>query len=416
VFLGDGFNGESGEKKMTVQDQSIVELSRGADEILVEDAFIEKLKEGRPLRIKAGFDPTAPDLHLGHTVLINKLRQFQDAGHQVLFLIGDFTGMIGDPTGKSITRKSLTPEEIQANARTYEEQIFKILDPEKTEVMFNSAWLNKMTTAQLIQLAAKHTVARMLERDDFSKRYKEGQPIAIHEFLYPIIQGYDSVAMKADLELGGTDQKFNLLVGRQLQQVYGQKPQVVMTMPILEGLDGVQKMSKSLNNYIGIADSPTDMFGKIMSISDELMWRYFLLLSFRPMSEIEQWQLACGDGANPRDYKVKLALEIIARFHGQVLAEKAFADFEARFKHGAVPDEIDEVQLAATAPQYQIANLLKDAGLTVSTSEAMRMVKQGAVRIDGEKVSDPRLAVAVGSTQVVQVGKRKYARVSIVSS
>ena len=415
MFLGDGFNGESGEKKMTDQDQSIVELSRGADEILVEDAFIEKLKEGRPLRIKAGFDPTAPDLHLGHTVLINKLRQFQDAGHQVLFLIGDFTGMIGDPTGKSITRKSLTPEEIQANARTYEEQIFKILDPDKTEVMFNSAWLNKMTTAQLIQLAAKHTVARMLERDDFNKRYKEGQPIAIHEFLYPLIQGYDSVAMKADLELGGTDQKFNLLVGRQLQQVYGQKPQVVMTMPILEGLDGVQKMSKSLNNYIGIADSPTDMFGKIMSISDELMWRYFLLLSFRPMSEIEQWQMACGDGANPRDYKVKLALEIIARFHSQALAEKALADFEARFKHGAVPDEIDEVQLTATASQYQIANLLKDAGLTASTSEAMRMVKQGAVKIDGEKVSDPKLTVAIGGTHVVQVGKRKYARVSLAS-
>ncbi|HHZ69963.1 MAG TPA: tyrosine--tRNA ligase [Methylococcaceae bacterium] len=400
---------------MTVQDQSIVELSRGADEILVKDAFIEKLKEGRPLRIKAGFDPTAPDLHLGHTVLINKLRQFQDAGHQVLFLIGDFTGMIGDPTGKSITRKSLTPEEIQANARTYEEQIFKILDPDKTEVMFNSAWLNKMTTAQLIQLAAKHTVARMLERDDFNKRYKEGLPIAIHEFLYPLIQGYDSVAMKADLELGGTDQKFNLLVGRQLQQVYGQKPQVVMTMPILEGLDGVQKMSKSLNNYIGIADSPTDMFGKIMSISDELMWRYFLLLSFRPMSEIEQWQMACGDGANPRDYKVKLALEIIARFHSQALAEKALADFEARFKHGAVPDEIDEVQLTATASQYQIANLLKDAGLTASTSEAMRMVKQGAVKIDGEKVSDPKLTVAIGGTHVVQVGKRKYARVSLAS-
>lgn len=414
--MGDELNGESGEKTMTFDDQSIVELSRGADEILVKDAFIEKLKEGRPLRIKAGFDPTAPDLHLGHTVLINKLRQFQDAGHQVLFLIGDFTGMIGDPTGKSITRKSLTPEEIQANARTYEEQIFKILDPEKTEVMFNSAWLNKMTTAQLIQLAAKHTVARMLERDDFNKRYKDGQPIAIHEFLYPLIQGYDSVAMKADLELGGTDQKFNLLVGRQLQQVYGQKPQVVMTMPILEGLDGVQKMSKSLNNYIGIADSPTDMFGKIMSISDDLMWRYFLLLSFRPMTEVEQWRKACEQGANPRDYKVNLALEIIARFHSQSLAEKALADFEARFKHGAVPDEMDEVQLVATASQIQIANILKDAGLTVSTSEAMRMVKQGAVKIDGEKVSDPKLAVAVGSTHVVQVGKRKYARVSIVSS
>jgi len=414
--MGDEFNGECGEKTMIFDDQSVVELSRGADEILVKDAFIEKLKEGRPLRIKAGFDPTAPDLHLGHTVLINKLRQFQDAGHQVLFLIGDFTGMIGDPTGKSITRKSLTPEEIQANARTYEEQIFKILDPEKTEVMFNSAWLNKMTTAELIQLAAKHTVARMLERDDFNKRYKDGQPIAIHEFLYPLIQGYDSVAMKADLELGGTDQKFNLLVGRQLQQVYGQKPQVVMTMPILEGLDGVQKMSKSLNNYIGIADSPTDMFGKIMSISDELMWRYFLLLSFRPMAEVEQWRAACEQGANPRNYKVNLALEIIARFHSQSLAEKALADFEARFKHGVVPDEMDEVQLMATAAQIQIANILKDAGLTKSTSEAMRMVKQGAVKIDGEKVSDPKLAVAVGSTHVVQVGKRKYARVSIVSS
>ena len=414
--MGDELNGECGEKTMIFDDQSIVELSRGTDEILVKDAFIEKLKEGRPLRIKAGFDPTAPDLHLGHTVLINKLRQFQDAGHQVLFLIGDFTGMIGDPTGKSITRKSLTPEEIQTNARTYEEQIFKILDPEKTEVMFNSAWLNKMTTAELIQLAAKHTVARMLERDDFNKRYKDGQSIAIHEFLYPLIQGYDSVAMKADLELGGTDQKFNLLVGRQLQQVYGQKPQVVMTMPILEGLDGVQKMSKSLNNYIGIADSPTDMFGKIMSISDELMWRYFLLLSFRPMTEVEQWREACEQGANPRDYKVNLALEIIARFHSQSLAEKALADFEARFKHGAVPDEMDEVQLVTTASQIQIANILKDAGLTVSTSEAMRMVKQGAVKIDGEKVTDPKLAVAVGSTHVVQVGKRKYARVSIVSS
>ncbi len=400
---------------MTVHEQSIVELSRGADEILVEDAFIDKLKEGRSLRIKAGFDPTAPDLHLGHTVLINKLKQFQDAGHQILFLIGDFTGMIGDPTGKSVTRKSLTPEEIQANARTYEEQIFKILDPDKTEVMFNSTWLNQMTTAELIQLAGKHTVARMLERDDFNKRYKDGQPIAIHEFLYPLIQGYDSVAMKADIELGGTDQKFNLLVGRQLQQVYGQKPQVVMTMPILEGLDGVQKMSKSLNNYIGIADSPTDMFGKIMSISDELMWRYYLLLSFKPISEIEQWQSACKDGANPRDYKVSLALEIIARFHGKRLAEEALADFEARFKHGAVPDEINEVELATVLPQIQIANLLKDAGLTASTSEGMRMVKQGAVKIDGEKISDPKLVIAVGEVYVVQVGKRKFARVSVVS-
>ncbi len=328
-----------------MQDDILTELLRGADEVLIEQELIKKLGEGRPLRIKAGFDPTAPDLHLGHTVLVNKLKQFQDFGHEVLFLIGDFTGMIGDPTGKNVTRKPLTREEVMINAKTYEEQIFKILDPAKTKVMFNSTWMNTMTPADLIQLAAKHTVARMLERDDFNKRFKGGQPIAIHEFLYPLVQGYDSVVMKADVELGGTDQKFNLLVGRQLQEVYGQRPQVVMTMPILEGLDGVQKMSKSLNNYIGIADSPDDMFGKLMSISDELMWRYYKLLSFRPMSEISSWHEQCQNGANPRDYKVKLAQEIIERFHDVSAAHKALENFEARFQRGAMPDEIDEMEL-----------------------------------------------------------------------
>lgn len=396
-----------------MQDSVMDQLCRGADEVLVRDELISKLKEGRPLRIKAGFDPTAPDLHLGHTVLINKLKQFQDLGHDVLFLIGDFTGLIGDPTGKNVTRKPLTREQVLDNAKSYEEQIFKILDPAKTQVMFNSTWMDAMSPAELIQLAAKHTVARMLERDDFSKRYKGGQPIAIHEFLYPLIQGYDSVAMKADVELGGTDQKFNLLVGRQLQTVYGQKPQVVLTMPILEGLDGTQKMSKSLNNYIGIAESADEMFGKIMSISDELMWRYFELLSFRPMIEISAWQKECAQGANPRDFKVKLAQEIIARFHDQAAAEKALESFEARFKRGAMPDDIEEKQLTATEPGYPIANLLKDSGLTSSTSEAIRMIKQGAVKIDGEKVSDTKLIIACGSDQIYQVGKRKFAKVQV---
>ncbi len=398
-----------------MQEEVLASLLRGADEVLVEQEFIKKLEEGRPLRIKAGFDPTAPDLHLGHTVLINKLKQFQDFGHEVLFLIGDFTGMIGDPTGKNATRKPLTRDEVIENAKTYEEQIFKILDPAKTLVMFNSSWMNAMSPADLIQLAAKHTVARMLERDDFNKRFKGGQPIAIHEFLYPLIQGYDSVAMKADVELGGTDQKFNLLVGRQLQEIYGQKPQVVMTMPILEGLDGVQKMSKSLNNFVGIADSPDDMFGKLMSISDELMWRYFELLSFMPMSEIKQWKYECEQGANPRDYKVKLAQEIIERFHDASAANKALENFEARFQRGAIPDEMDEIELSNGGQGYSIANLLKDAGLTASTSEAIRMIKQGAVKIDGEKISDPKTEIAVGTKQVYQVGKRKFARVAIIA-
>jgi len=398
-----------------VQEDVLANLLRGTDEVLVEQELVKKLAENRPLRIKAGFDPTAPDLHLGHTVLINKLKQFQDAGHEVLFLIGDFTGMIGDPTGKNATRKPLSREDVLANAETYQSQIFKILDPEKTQVMFNSTWMNAMSPADLIQIAAKHTVARMLERDDFSKRFKGGQPIAIHEFLYPLIQGYDSVAMRADVELGGTDQKFNLLVGRQLQEVYGQKPQVVITMPILEGLDGVQKMSKSLNNYVGIADAPDDMFGKLMSISDELMWRYFELLSFRPMSEIKQWRQECEQGANPRNYKVKLAQEIIERFHTAQAAEKALENFEARFQRGALPDDITEISLPAEGSGYAITKLLKDAGLTDSTSEAMRMINQGAAKIDGEKITDPKLEMPVGSSHVYQVGKRKFAKVTITA-
>ncbi|MGR9073585.1 MAG: tyrosine--tRNA ligase [Gammaproteobacteria bacterium] len=389
------------------------QLRRGAEEVLLEDDLKKRLAEGRPLRIKAGFDPTAPDLHLGHTVLINKLKQFQDLGHEVLFLIGDYTGMIGDPTGKNVTRKPLTRDEVIDNAKTYEEQIFRILDPTKTLVMFNSSWMNAMSSVDLIQLAAKHTVARMLERDDFNKRYKGGQPIAIHEFLYPLIQGYDSVAMRADVELGGTDQKFNLLVGRQLQEAYGQKPQVVITMPILEGLDGVQKMSKSLNNYIGIAEPVDDMFGKIMSISDELMWRYFELLSFRPMTEIERWKSDCEHGANPRDCKVKLALEIVERFHDAKSAEKAFKNFEDRFKRGAIPDEIEEFSFASTADGCAIASILKDSGLTASTSDAIRMIKQGAVKIDGEKVSDVKMTIPANTVHVYQVGKRKFAKIEI---
>ncbi len=397
-----------------MQDNVLKTLSRGADEVLVEKELIEKLQLNRPLRIKAGFDPTAPDLHLGHTVLINKLKQFQDLGHHILFLIGDFTGMIGDPTGKNVTRKPLTREEVLENAKSYQEQVFKILDPDKTEVLFNSTWMSAMSSADLIQLAAKHTVARMLERDDFNKRFKGGQPIAIHEFLYPLIQGYDSVEMKADVELGGTDQKFNLLVGRQLQTIYGQKPQVVITLPILEGLDGVQKMSKSLNNYIGISEPSDEMFGKIMSISDELMWRYFELLSFRPLSEINQWKTECEQGANPRNYKVLLAQEIIERFHDRDAAKKALENFEARFQRGAMPEEMDEVTIKIVTEALAIANILKQAGLVKGTSEGMRMIKQGAVKIDGEKVSDPKLMIAVNNQHVYQVGKRKFARVEII--
>ncbi|MET0015574.1 MAG: tyrosine--tRNA ligase [Sedimenticola sp.] len=388
-------------------------IRRGADEILLEEALVKKLERGKPLRIKAGFDPTAPDLHLGHTVLINKLRQFQDLGHEVMFLIGDFTAMIGDPTGKSATRPPLTRDEVLENAKTYEHQVFKILDAEKTTVFFNSSWMGEMKASDMIQLAARHTVARMLERDDFNKRYKGGQSISIHEFLYPLVQGYDSVAMKADVELGGTDQKFNLLVGRQLQEAYGQEPQVALTMPILEGLDGVQKMSKSLNNYVGIADKPDDMFGKIMSISDDLMWRYFELLSFKPMSEVNALRQEVEGGRNPRDAKVMLAMELVERFHTAADAEKANENFVARFRKGAMPDDMPEVSLDAGPEGLPIANLLKDAGLVSSTSEAMRMIKQGAVKISGERVEDRGLACMSGSTEIYQVGKRRFARVTL---
>ena len=390
-------------------------IRRGADEILLEDDLKARLKTGKPLKIKAGFDPTAPDLHLGHTVLINKLRQFQELGHEVLFLIGDFTGMIGDPTGKSTTRPPLTQGDVMENARTYQEQVFKILDPDKTQVVFNSEWMGEMSGADMIKLASSSTVARMLERDDFSKRYAGGQAIAIHEFLYPLIQGYDSVMMKADVELGGTDQKFNLLMGRQLQQQHGQKPQVVLTMPILEGLDGVQKMSKSLNNYIGIADSPKEMFGKIMSISDDLMWRYFELLSFRPMTEIDAFQAEMTAGKNPRDIKFLLAEEIIARFHDEKAAVMAREGFIAQFSKGAQPDDMPEITLSAHDGTLGIAHILKGADLTASTSDAFRMIKQGAVRIDGERIEDRNLEVSLGACHVFQVGKRRFAKVTIGS-
>ncbi len=398
---------------MATLDEALALIKRGSEEILVEGELVAKLKEGRPLRIKAGFDPTAPDLHLGHTVLINKLRQFQELGHEVLFLIGDFTAMIGDPTGKSATRPPLTRDEVIANAQTYEHQIFKILDREKTTVLFNSSWMNAMDSAELIQLAARHTVARMLERDDFSKRYSGGQPIAIHEFLYPLIQGYDSVAMKADVELGGTDQKFNLLVGRQLQESFGQKPQSVLTMPILEGLDGVQKMSKSLNNYIGINDAPDEQFGKLMSISDELMWRYFELLSFRPMSEIEGFKAEIEGGRNPRDIKFLLGEELVERFHGAGAGVQARENFIARFQKGAMPDEMPEITLDSGGEGMAIAALLSQADLVKSTSEAMRMVQQGAVRIDGEKIEDKKLEISANTTHIYQVGKRRFARVTL---
>jgi tyrosyl-tRNA synthetase len=394
--------------------EALEQIKRGAEEVLLEAELKTKLERGKPLRIKAGFDPTAPDLHLGHTVLINKLRQFQDLGHEVLFLIGDFTGMIGDPTGKSATRPPLTRDEVIENARSYEQQIFKILDPEKTLVMFNSSWMNEMSPVDLIQLAAKHTVARMLERDDFSKRYKGGQPIAIHEFLYPLIQGYDSVAMRADVELGGTDQKFNLLVGRELQKHYGQESQVVLTMPILEGLDGVQKMSKSLGNYIGIDEPAEEMFGKLMSISDDLMWRYFELLSFRPLNEIEQFRQQIAEGKNPRDIKFLLCEEIVTRFHDAGAARKAQQAFIDRFQKGAMPDDMPQLELNAGAEGLAIANLLKDSGLVGSTSEAMRMIKQGAVRIDGDRIEDAKLVIQAGSAHVFQVGKRRFARVTVV--
>ena len=395
-------------------EESLEQIKRGAIDLLIEEELIERLKTGRPLRIKAGFDPTAPDLHLGHTVLINKLRQFQDLGHHVMFLIGDFTGMIGDPTGKNLTRQPLSREQILENAKTYQEQVFKILDPAKTEVLFNSTWFDRMTPADFIHLAAKHTVARMLERDDFGKRYASGQPIAIHEFLYPLVQGYDSVAMRADVELGGTDQKFNLLVGRELQKHYGQSPQIVLTMPILEGLDGVQKMSKSLGNYVGIRDEPNEMFGKLMSISDELMWRYFELLSFRPVAEIAEWQRQTAAGLNPRDVKFKLAEELVARFHGIDAGRHALAAFIERFQKGALPENLAEMRVLSRNGGLAIASLLKEAGLVASTSEALRLIQQGAVRIDGERVGDRNLELAVGSKHVYQVGKRRVARVEVL--
>ena len=398
-----------------MEDVSVLEeIKRGCDEILLEKELEEKLALNRPLRIKAGFDPTAPDLHLGHTVLINKLRQFQEFGHEVLFLIGDFTGMIGDPTGKNVTRKPLTREQVLKNAESYKEQVFKILEPEKTTVCFNSEWMGKMTAADMVQLAAQHTVARMLERDDFHKRYTGNQPIAIHEFLYPLVQGYDSVVLKADVELGGTDQKFNLLMGRELQKNAGQTPQVIMTMPILEGLDGVQKMSKSLDNYIGVSDTPNDMFGKIMSISDDLMWRYFELLSFKPISQITSYRDAVeNQGANPRDIKFELAAEIIERFHDKQAAESAKQDFIQRFQKGQLPDEIPEHELNSADAPWMVGAALKDAGLVSSTSEAIRMIKQGAVKVNGEKIEDTKLELDLTEALILQVGKRKVAKVSL---
>lgn len=388
-------------------------IRRGTEEILLEETLDKKMAEGRPLRVKAGFDPTAPDLHLGHTVLINKLRQFQDLGHEVLFLIGDFTAMIGDPTGKSATRPALSREQVMENAQTYEHQIFKILDPQRTTIVFNSSWMGGMQAAELIQLAGKYTVARMLERDDFSKRYSSGQPISIHEFLYPLVQGYDSVALKADIELGGTDQKFNLLVGRELQRQYGQEQQVIMTMPILEGLDGVQKMSKSLGNYVGIADAPDEMFGKLMSISDELMWRYFELLSFRSLDEIADFKRTVAEGGNPRDIKFKLCKELVGRFHSLEAADKAQENFIARFRKGEIPEEMPEVQVAVGGG-ILIGSLLKELGLVASTSEAIRMIGQGGVKIDGERVDDKGRMIRAGVTLICQVGKRKFARAILV--
>ena len=388
-------------------------IRRGADEILIESELITRLEEGTPLRVKAGFDPTAPDLHLGHTVLLNKLRQLQDLGHKILFLIGDFTGMIGDPTGKNTTRPPLSKAEIERNAATYADQVFKILDRQRTEIVFNSTWMDTLTAADLIKLAATHTVARMLEREDFGKRYRGNQPIAIHEFLYPLVQGYDSVALRADMELGGADQKFNLLMGRELQKHYGQRPQVILTMPLLEGLDGVNKMSKSLDNYVGINEPPAEIFGKLMSVSDELMWRYIELLSFAPLATVRGWKKEVAEGRNPRDIKVAFAQEIVERFHSKTAAESALADFEARFREGAAPEEMPEVALNAPADGLGLAHVLKQAGLTTSTSEALRMIEQGGVRLDGEKVSDKAFKLAAGTRVVLQVGKRKFARVRI---
>jgi tyrosyl-tRNA synthetase len=398
---------------MTSIKKQLSELARGIDEILPEDGLVAKLRKKRPLIIKAGFDPTAPDLHIGHTVLINKMRQFQDFGHEVVFLIGDFTGMIGDPSGKNATRPPLSRKQIEDNAETYKTQVYKILDSERTHIDFNSRWMSRMSASDLIELASHHTVARMLERDDFNKRYKSGKSISIHEFLYPIVQGYDSVALKADVELGGTDQKFNLLVGRQLQQDFGHEPQVVITMPLLEGLDGIQKMSKSSANYIGITDEPNEMFGKIMSISDKLMWRYYEVLSFQKLDDIESLKSEVAAGGNPRDVKFELALELVERFHDRKAAQAAKKEFIAQFQQGAMPGTIKEISISSQGSSLGLAHLLKEAGLVSSTSEAFRMIKQGAVKIDGERVEDKTVQILAGSTNIYQVGKRRFARVSL---
>jgi tyrosyl-tRNA synthetase len=398
---------------------SISELIRGSEEILPKNEFESRLREakdkGQVLRVKAGFDPTAKDLHLGHTLLLNKLRAFQEAGHEAIFLIGDFTGMIGDPTGKNETRRSLTREEVQANAETYKTQVFKILDPEKTTIAFNSHWLDRLGTEGMIRLTAQHTVARMLERDDFSKRYAGGQPISIHEFVYPLLQGYDSVALKSDVELGGTDQKFNLLVGRHLQAAYGQRPQLIMTSPILEGLDGVNKMSKSLGNYIGVSEPPKDMFGKLMSISDTLMWRYFELLSFKPLSEVAAMKQSAAEGANPRDIKMQLGVELVDRFHGAGAGEQAKAQFMAQFSKGALPEQIEEISLAAPVEGLALVKVLKEAGLVASTSEAGRLVQQRAVRVNQERIEDRACVLLSGERYLLQVGTRRFAWVELKS-
>lgn len=398
---------------MVEVEQALALIKRGVEELLPEADLVEKLKSGRPLRIKAGFDPTAPDLHLGHTVLLNKLKHFQDLGHQILFLIGDFTGAIGDPSGKNVTRPPLSPEQVLQNAETYREQVGKILDPSRMEVVFNSTWMNQLGADGMIRLASRHTVARMLERDDFAKRYAGNLPIAIHEFLYPLCQGYDSVALKADVELGGTDQRFNLLMGRELQKQYGQAQQVVLMMPLLEGLDGVNKMSKSLGNYIGVSEPPNEIFGKVMSVSDELMWRYYELLSFRGLDEIAGLRAEVSAGRNPRDVKVMLAQELVGRFHGAAAATAALADFESRFRQGGIPEDLEDVVLETAGAGIGIAQALKGAGLTGTTSEALRMIDQGGVRLDGEKISDRSLMLAAGTTVVAQVGKRKFSRLTV---
>ena len=395
------------------QEQDLDQIRRGADEVILEDDLARKLARGKPLRVKAGFDPTAPDLHLGHTVVLNKMRQFQDMGHHVMFLIGDFTGMIGDPSGRNATRPPLTPEQIAQNAETYRKQVFKVLDERKTEIMFNSTWSDQLGAAGMVRLAGHYTVARLLERDDFAKRFAEQRPISVHELLYPLMQGYDSVAMKADVELGGTDQKFNLLVGRELQKQYGQEPQVIITMPLLEGIDGVNKMSKSLGNYVGITDEPNEMFGKLMSISDEMMWRYFELLSFVPLPTIAKWKGEIAAGANPRDVKVRLAQEIVERFHDRRAAEAALGDFESRFRHGGIPEDLEEQVIDVGSEAASIVQVLKSSGVCSSASDAQRMIEQGGVKVDGEKVSDKGLKLAAGATYVLQVGKRKFARVTL---